>query len=106
MTAAVSPLNHGALAAAVRSGAPTLGTFIGTASPMAAEVCAAAGVDWVLLELEQGDGGEEQVRDVVPAAENYGVPTVVRVESADRIRMGRRQDREGGGIMLTRKSTE
>ena len=32
-----SPLNHGALPAAVRSGTPTLGTFIGSASPMAAE---------------------------------------------------------------------
>ena len=56
---------------------------------MAAEVCAAAGVDWVLLDLERGAGGEEQIRDVVPAAGSYGVPTVVRVESAARIRMGR-----------------
>ena len=63
-----SPLNQGALAVAVRSGTPTLGTFIGSASPVAAEVCAAAGVDWVLLDLEHGAGGEEQVRDVVPAA--------------------------------------
>ena len=30
------PLNRGALAAAVRSGTPTLGTFIGTASALAA----------------------------------------------------------------------
>ena len=60
-----SPLNRGALAAAVRSGVPTLGTFIGSASPVTAEVCAAAGVDWVLLDLEHGAGGEEQVRDVV-----------------------------------------
>ena len=37
------PLDHGALAAVVRSGVPTLGTFIGAASPVAAEVCAAAG---------------------------------------------------------------
>jgi 2-keto-3-deoxy-L-rhamnonate aldolase RhmA len=76
------PLNRGALAAAVRSGAPTLGTFVGSASPLVAEVCAAAGVHWVLLDLEHGAGGEEQVRDVVPAAGSYGVPTVVRVESA------------------------
>ena len=38
----VSPLNKGALAAAVRSGTPTLGTFIGSASPVAAEVSAEA----------------------------------------------------------------
>ena len=99
------PLNHGALAAAVRSGVPTLGTFIGTASPLAAEVCAAAGVDWVLLDLEHGAGGEEQVRDVVPAAGSYGVPTVVRVESAARIRMGRVLDSGAAGIMLPRLNT-
>ena len=79
LSALVSPLNYGALAVAVRAGTPTLGTFIGSASPVAAEVCAAAGVDWVLLDLEHGAGGEEQVRDVVPAAGSYGVPTVVRV---------------------------
>src|SRR5215470_1048657 len=101
----LGPLNHGALAAAVRSGTPTLGTFIGSASPMAAEVCAAAGVDWVLLDLEHGAGGEEQVRDVVPAAGSYGVPTVVRVESAARIRMGRVLDSGAAGIMLPRMNT-
>ena len=82
-----------------------MGTFIGTASPVAAEVCAAAGVDWVLLDLEHGAGGEEQVRDVVPAAGSYGVPTVVRVESAARIRMGRVLDSGAAGIMLPRLNT-
>ena len=48
------------------------------ASPVAAEVCAAAGPDWVLLDLEHGGGGEEQVRATVLAAGAYGVPTVVR----------------------------
>src|SRR6201991_4013730 len=99
------PLNHGALAAAVRAGTPTLGTFIGGASPVAAEVCAAAGVDWVLLDLEHGAGGEEQVRDVVPAAGSYGVPTVVRVESAARIRIGRVLDLGAAGVMLPRLNT-
>jgi 4-hydroxy-2-oxoheptanedioate aldolase len=105
LSAAASPLNHGALATAVRSGTPTLGTFIGTASPLVAEVCAAAGVDWVLLDLEHGAGGEEQVRDVVPAAGSYGVPTVVRVESAARIRTGRVLDSGAAGIMLPRLNT-
>ena len=102
MSQLTGPLNHGALAAAVRAGTPTLGTFIGGASPVAAEVCAAAGVDWVLLDLEHGGGGEEQIRDVVPAAGSYGVPTIVRVESAARIRMGRVLDNGAAGIMLPR----
>ena len=97
-----TPLNGGALAAAVRAGTATLGTFIGTASATAAEVCAAAGFDWLLLDLEHGAGGEEQVRDVVPAAGSYGVPTVVRVESAERIRMGRVLDLGAAGVMLPR----
>ena len=105
LSSVTGPLNYGALAAAVRSGTPTLGTFIGSASPIAAEVCAAAGVDWVLLDLEHGAGGEEQVRDVVPAAGSYGVPTVVRVESGARIRMGRVLDSGAAGIMLPRMNT-
>lgn len=97
-----SPLNAGVLARAVRAGERTLGTFVGTASAVTAEVCAAAGFDWLLLDLEHGAGGEEQVRDVVPAAGSYGVPTVVRVESAERIRMGRALDVGAAGVMLPR----
>ena len=96
------PLNNGALARAVRSGDTTLGTFLGTASAITAEVCAAAGFDWLLLDLEHGAGGEEQVRDVVPAAGAYGVPTLVRVETDARIRMGRVLDSGAAGIMLPR----
>ena len=96
------PLNHGALARAVRGGDSTLGTFLGTASAIVAEVCAASGFDWVLLDLEHGAGGEEQVRDVVPAAGAYGVPTVVRVETDARIRMGRVLDNGAAGVMLPR----
>ena len=100
--AALSPLDRGRLRARLAAGEPTLGTFVGAASPVTAEVCAAAGVDWVLLDLEHGSGGEEQVRDVVPAAGAYGVPTVVRVESGARIRIGRVLDLGAAGVMLPR----
>ena len=79
-----------------------MGTFIGTASPVTAEVCAAAGFDWLLLDLEHGAGGEEQVRATVPAAAAYRVPTVVRVESDARIRLGRVLDNGAAGVMLPR----
>jgi len=102
MSRAITPLNGGVLADAVRDGQPSLGTFIGMATPVSAEVCAASGFDWVLLDLEHGAGGEEQVRDVVPAAGSYGVPTVVRVEAAERIRIGRALDCGAAGIMLPR----
>lgn len=51
-----SPLDHGRLRARLASGEVTLGTFVGTASAVTAEVCAAAGADWLLLDLEHGAG--------------------------------------------------
>ena len=95
-------LDGGALKARLAKGEVTFGTFIGSASPITAEVCAAAGFDWVLLDLEHGAGGEEQARDVIPAVAAYGVPTVVRVESNERIRAGRLLDLGAAGVMFPR----
>jgi 2-keto-3-deoxy-L-rhamnonate aldolase RhmA len=100
-----SPLDRGALRARVASGEKTLGTFVGTASAVTAEVCAAAGMDWLVLDLEHGAGGEDLVGGVVLAAAAYGVPIVVRVESAARIRLGRVLDLGATGVMLPRLDT-
>ena len=67
-----SPLDRGRLRARLADGQATVGTFVGAASPVTAEACAAAGVDWLVLDLEHGTGGEEQVRDVVPAVPKAG----------------------------------
>jgi 4-hydroxy-2-oxoheptanedioate aldolase len=100
-----SPLDRGQLRGRLAAGQATVGTFVGMASAVTAEVCAAAGVDWVLLDLEHGAGGEEQVGAVVLATAAYGVPTVVRVESAARIRLGRVLDLGAAGVMLPRLDT-
>jgi 4-hydroxy-2-oxoheptanedioate aldolase len=105
VSAETGPLDNGRLRARVLAGEATLGTFIGTASPVVAEVCAAAGFDWLLLDLEHGSGGEEQVRATVPAAAAYGVPTLVRVESHARIRAGRVLDAGAAGVMFPRLDT-
>jgi 4-hydroxy-2-oxoheptanedioate aldolase len=97
-----TPLDAGRLRARLAAGEPTVGTFLGMASPVAAEVCAAAGPDWLLLDLEHGGGGEEQVGATVLAAAAYGVPTVVRVETDARIRLGRVLDLGAAGVMLPR----
>jgi len=98
-------LDRGDLRRRLARGEVTFGTFLGAATPVTAEACAAAGVDWVLLDLEHGTGGEEQARDVVPAAASYSVPTVVRVESTERIRAGRLLDLGAAGIMFPRIDT-
>ena len=102
MSAPPYALDRGGLKARLRSGEVTFGTFLGTAAPVAAEICAASGVDWVLLDLEHGSGGEEQALDVVPAAASYGVPTLVRAESTARIRAGRLLDLGAAGVMFPR----
>jgi len=96
------PLDGGRLRRWVASGEPTLGTFVGAASTVTGEVCAAAGFDWLLVDLEHGAGGEDQVRDLVPVSAAYGVSVVVRVESAARIRIGRVLDLGAAGVMLPR----
>jgi len=98
-------LDRGDLRRRLAAGEVTYGTFIGAATAVTAEVCAAAGVDWVLLDLEHGAGGEEQARDVVPAAASYGVPTLVRAESTERIRAGRLLDLGAAGVMFPRVDT-
>lgn len=100
-----APLSSGQLRKRLSDGEVTVGTFLGMSSATAAEVCAAAGADWVLIDLEHGSGGEDAVRDGVVAAGSYGVPTIVRVESGDRIRIGRVLDQGAAGIMVPRLST-
>jgi 4-hydroxy-2-oxoheptanedioate aldolase len=101
----IFPSDRGRLRSRLAAGEATVGTFVGTGSAVTAEVCAAAGVQWVLLDLEHGAGGEEQVGPVVLATAAYGVPTVVRVESAARIRLGRVLDLGAAGVMLPRLDT-
>lgn len=87
------------------AGEPTVGTFLGLGSVAAAEVCAAAGLDWVLVDLEHGGGDEDQVGAVVAAAGAYGAATLVRVEQPERIRIGRVLDAGAAGVMFPRISS-
>lgn len=80
-----------------------MGTFIGLGSPVSAEVVVSAGLDFVLLDLEHGGGGEEQVGATVVATGAYGASTIVRVETDDRIRIGRALDAGAAGVMLPRQ---
>ena len=97
-----TPLDGGALRRRLANGETTVGTFVGMASATATEVCAAAGADWVLIDLEHGAGSEDVIRDSVLAAGSYGVPVVVRVESSERIRIGRVLDQGAAGVMVPR----
>lgn len=103
MSAAATPLAAGpALARRLAAGETTFGLFLGLGSVAAAEVIAAAGADWLLADLEHGGGGEQQIGSIVAAAAAYGVPALVRVETPERIRLGRVLDAGAAGIVLPR----
>ena len=103
---APGPLTPGrALRERFLAGEPSIGTFLGLGSVTAAEVCASAGLDWVLVDLEHGGGDEADVGAIVAAAGAYGAATLVRVEQAERIRIGRVLDAGAAGVMLPRISS-
>ncbi|QIK63474.1 2,4-dihydroxyhept-2-ene-1,7-dioic acid aldolase [Leucobacter viscericola] len=100
------PLAAGrALRERILAGDPTVGTFLGLGSVTAAEVCASAGLDWVLIDLEHGGGDEDQVGAIAAAAGAYGTATLARVEQPERIRIGRVLDAGAAGVMLPRISS-
>jgi 2-keto-3-deoxy-L-rhamnonate aldolase RhmA len=66
------------------------------------EVCAMAGFDWLLVDLEHGAGGEDALVGQALAAAAHDVPLFVRVESTERIRVGRVLDLGVAGVMVPR----
>jgi 2-dehydro-3-deoxyglucarate aldolase/4-hydroxy-2-oxoheptanedioate aldolase len=90
----------------LRAGEVTFGTFLNLGSPLAAEACALAGFDWLLLDLEHGAGGEDAVVGQLLAAAAHDVPVIVRVETAERIRAGRALDAGAAGVMFPRLDTK
>lgn len=89
----------------VRNGDVTLGTFLNLGSALVAEVCALSGFDWLLVDLEHGAGGEEALVGQLLAGAAHDVPVLVRVESAERIRVGHVLDLGVAGVMYPRLNT-
>jgi 4-hydroxy-2-oxoheptanedioate aldolase len=83
----------------VLAGETLFGTFIFSASPLIVEVAARSGFDWLLIDLEHGTARESDLLSLLMAAGAH-VPTLVRVESGERIRVGRALDLGADGIMV------
>ena len=72
-------LGH-ALAGAER---PLAGMWVCSGSPLIAEICAGAGLDWLLIDMEHSPNGLESVLVQLQAAAAYPVIPVVRVPVND-----------------------
>jgi 4-hydroxy-2-oxoheptanedioate aldolase len=86
----------------LRRGDLLVGTFLNTGSPVAAEICAGAGFDWVLVDLEHGSATESDVLPVLQAVAASGVTPLVRVEANERPRFTKALDFGAEGLMVPR----
>lgn len=78
----LSPTFRDALAG---SSAPLTGMWVCTGSPLVAEICAGAGLDWLLIDMEHAPNGLESVLAQLQAVAAYPTTPVVRVPTNDTV---------------------
>jgi 4-hydroxy-2-oxoheptanedioate aldolase len=81
------------------------GTFLNLASPVATEIVARAGFDWVVIDLEHGAGTEADLLGNLHAMGATPTAAIVRPPSGERLRIGRALDLGAHGIMVPRVDT-
>ena len=62
---------------------PLAGMWVCSGSPLVAEICAGAGLDWLLVDMEHSPNGLESVLTQLQAVAAYPVTPVVRVPVGD-----------------------
>jgi 4-hydroxy-2-oxoheptanedioate aldolase len=78
----LSPTFRDALAASDR---PLAGLWVCSGSALVAEICAGAGMDWLLVDGEHSPIGLESTLSILQAAAAYPVTPVVRVPAGDAV---------------------
>jgi len=90
------------LRARVLAGETLFGLFLDLGSPLSAEICARAGYDWLVVDLEHGAGTEAGLVGLLQSVEVGGSTAVVRPQSGERLRIGRALDLGAAGIVIPR----
>ena len=90
------------LRARILAGETLYGLFLDLAAPLSAELCARAGYDWLLIDLEHGMATEADLIGLLQAVEIGGATAIVRPQSGERLRIGRALDLGARGIMVPR----
>ncbi|HEX5824501.1 MAG TPA: aldolase/citrate lyase family protein [Candidatus Limnocylindrales bacterium] len=84
------------------AGETLFGMFLDLGSAVSAEACAAAGYDWLLIDLEHGAATETDLLGLIQSVEVGGSIPLVRPQSGERLRIGRSLDMGAHGIMVPR----
>lgn len=64
---------------------PLAGMWLCSGSPLVAEICAGAGLDWLLVDAEHAPLGLESIQRQLQAVAPYPVTPVVRLPACDRV---------------------
>lgn len=88
------------LKARIRSGAPTLGSWITLAHPAIAEIMAAAGFDWIVIDLEHSVISLRETEEMVRTIESAGVAPLIRLTSNDPDLIKRVMDAGAHGVVV------
>ena len=86
----------------LQAGETLFGTFAGLGSPVATELVARAGFDWLIIDLEHGAGTEAELLANLHAMGATRTAALVRPQSGERLRIGRALDLGAHGIMVPR----
>jgi 2-keto-3-deoxy-L-rhamnonate aldolase RhmA len=89
----------------IRRSETLLGMFLNLGSTTATELCARAGYDWLVIDLEHGVATEADLLGHLHAAGGTSTTPIVRVEEGTRLRIGRALDLGAPGIMVPRVDT-
>jgi 4-hydroxy-2-oxoheptanedioate aldolase len=89
----------------IQQGEALIGCWLNLGSSLTAEMVAAAGFDWVLIDLEHGTCEEKDVLAQLQAIEHTHAAGLVRVESAEPQRIHRVLDAGAEGIMCPHVNT-
>lgn len=87
------------LKARLRNKEAVIGCWLNLGSAVTAEIVALAGFDWVLIDLEHGAGGEQDVIAQLQAIAATPTAALVRVESHDKRRIHRVLDMGAEGVI-------
>ncbi|AYG60213.1 HpcH/HpaI aldolase family protein [Rhizobium jaguaris] len=82
-----------------------IGTFAAIPHPVAIEVTAAAGVDFLCIDWEHSQIGRERIEDLIRAADVHRVPAIVRVPGHAPEAIASVLDAGAAGVLVPRVST-
>jgi len=86
-------------------GGIAIGTFAAIPHPVAIEVVAASGVDFICIDWEHAQISRERIEDLVRAADIHGVPAMVRVPGHAPESIAAALDAGAAGVLVPRVST-